>query len=213
MSPMRPSSAISDYSSPYLPWPAPEPPQQYLPYQQQMRYRGQQSSTPHAPSSHNALVQHPSGPHTGPNGGAHTSAHVHGGTHGGVSSYAGSMSLASQAALLSSHPTQMMHAHHSSHSQTSPQSVSMSSSAGGNGLYKRQASAAPIMRRNGFSSASPSRRLKVDRITTTSQLADPPFGRQVCTHIELLEMSQMDTDGYYKRICRVELSVDARLDF
>lgn len=54
-------------------------------------------------------------------------------------------------------------------------------------------------------------RLKLDKVITTSWAPIPPFGCQPCAFVELLEMSQMDPDGYYKRICRTMLTPNAEV--
>eukprot|EP01054_Gregarina_sp_Poly1_P010335 Gregarina_sp_Poly_1__10334@NODE_733_length_6558_cov_196_911416_g76_i2_p1_GENE_NODE_733_length_6558_cov_196_911416_g76_i2NODE_733_length_6558_cov_196_911416_g76_i2_p1_ORF_typecomplete_len1202_score178_52AKAP7_NLS/PF10469_9/1_8e132_5_RNA_ligase2/PF13563_6/0_0039XRCC4/PF06632_12/2e02XRCC4/PF06632_12/1_7_NODE_733_length_6558_cov_196_911416_g76_i211874792 len=55
------------------------------------------------------------------------------------------------------------------------------------------------------------RRLRLEKVVTTSWAPNPPFGCQPCSFVELLEMSQMDPDGYYKRICRTMLTPNAEV--
>eukprot|EP01056_Protomagalhaensia_sp_Gyna25_P002382 Protomagalhaensia_sp_Gyna_25__2381@NODE_2319_length_1147_cov_5_637184_g1922_i0_p1_GENE_NODE_2319_length_1147_cov_5_637184_g1922_i0NODE_2319_length_1147_cov_5_637184_g1922_i0_p1_ORF_typecomplete_len262_score40_13DUF1203/PF06718_11/0_043_NODE_2319_length_1147_cov_5_637184_g1922_i011796 len=54
-------------------------------------------------------------------------------------------------------------------------------------------------------------RLKLEKVVTTSRAPVSPFGAQNCSFVELLEMSQMDPDGYYKRICRTLMTSAAEI--
>eukprot|EP01053_Blabericola_migrator_P001261 Blabericola_migrator_1__1260@NODE_1326_length_4795_cov_131_834179_g891_i0_p1_GENE_NODE_1326_length_4795_cov_131_834179_g891_i0NODE_1326_length_4795_cov_131_834179_g891_i0_p1_ORF_typecomplete_len1083_score179_98AKAP7_NLS/PF10469_9/1_6e112_5_RNA_ligase2/PF13563_6/6_7e052_5_RNA_ligase2/PF13563_6/2e03_NODE_1326_length_4795_cov_131_834179_g891_i0913249 len=100
---------------------------------------------------------------------------------------------------------QFMNAHHTqggvqhiSHHNTDDPSR-RNSYADKRGTAQQAASSAP----------PPRQRLKLDKVITTSRAPTPPFGCQSCTFVELLEMSQMDPDGYYKRICRTLLTPNA----
>lgn len=47
---------------------------------------------------------------------------------------------------------------------------------------------------------------ELQEIVTCSSLSKPPFGRQQCEVLELVELSLIDDDGYYKRLFRVNLN-------